>query len=404
MKRSLLCVVSVILLLALAAGCGALPEGGAPREPGETRQQTALPEPEEAADLPKGLILELERAVYDPSLTQYVYFVRNGTEETVEFGQHYAIQRKTEDGWQDLTMAENAAFWAVGYMLGAGKTMALSCSMDLYEEIPEAGEYRLIKTVGDYTLSAPFRLGDSPYTAETPYGLQPLERLPEDYGADTAADTDVVFTNDGGQNAEMAAEFLQKVFLGVPCQLRVVQDYGEGTVMVTDVVNEKNALLWRLRSGGTVTERRFSYIVSDGADLYLADGADWENTEKYNAQRLYLLPEGTAAPELLALAEEAASARLEGNVTRCRVWSADGRWSAALTEAPTEFSISYYARPEGGWGEMFDLQNWDGMETAIKTLAWQPDNTLLLTCETSAGTESELCFDPETKQLTNTDT
>lgn len=398
--KSVLSLMLVSLLLLTA--CGA--PGGEPETLREEGRQTESPLSEERETRPEGLTLELERAVYDPSLTRYVYFVRNNTEETVEFGEHYAIQRKTEDGWQDLTMVENAAFWAVGYMLAPGKTWALSCSMDLYEETPEAGEYRLVKNVGDYTLYAPFRLGDSPYTLETPYGLRPLESLPETYGADMAADTDVVFTDDGGRNLEAAEEFLQKVSWGVPCQLRVVQDYGEGAAMVTDVVYEGRFLLWRLRSGGAVTERRFSYVVSDGADLYLADGADWESTEKYGAQRLYLLPEGMAAPELLALAEEMTAARLAGNAARCRVWSADGRWDAALTENPTEFSVSYYDASEGGWGEMFDLQNWDGVETAITALVWQPDNTLLLTCGTSLGTESELCFDPETKQLTGADT
>lgn len=388
MKR----ILTVFLLLALLAGCAA---------PGEAVRGGESAEPGIADNTPAGLALELERAVYDPSLTRYVYFVRNNTEETVEFGEHYAIQRRTESGWQNLTMTENAAFWAVGYMLAPGRTMALSCSMDLYEEAPEAGEYRLVKTVGDHTLYALFRLGESPYTAETPYGLPPLERLPEDYGAATAAETDVVFTASGGRNPEAAEEFLQKVFLGVPCQLRVVQDYGEGAVMVTDTLFENGSLLWRLQSGGVVTERRFSYVVSDGADLYLADGADWESTERYNARRLYLLPEGMAASALLALAEEMTAARLEANTARCRVWSADGRWDAALTTAPTEFSVGYRDATEGSWGEVFDLQNWDGVETAITALAWQEDGTLLLTCGTSAGGESELRFDPETKRLTN---
>lgn len=48
---------------------------------------------------------------------------------------------------------------------------------------------------------------------------------------------------------------------------------------------------------------------------------------------------------------------------------------------------------------MFDLQYWDGMETAILDLSWQEDNTLLLTCQTSNGAISLLTFDPQSKQL-----
>lgn len=46
---------------------------------------------------------------------------------------------------------------------------------------------------------------------------------------------------------------------------------------------------------------------------------------------------------------------------------------------------------------MFDLQHWDGTETAILDLNWQEDNTLLLTCQTFDGGTSLLAFNPQTK-------
>ena len=74
--------------------------------------------------------------------------------------------------------------------------------------------------------------------------------MPETYGADTAAEADVVYTNGGVKNGGAVEEFLYKVGLGVPCQLRTVQDYGEGAVMVIDTVYEHEDAAGK-RCGGT---------------------------------------------------------------------------------------------------------------------------------------------------------
>ena len=49
---------------------------------------------------------------------------------------------------------------------------------------------------------------------------------------------------------------------------------------------------------------------------------------------------------------------------------------------------------------MYDLNRWDGLETAIWGLEWQEDGRLLLVCETADGGSSRLSFDPETEKLT----
>ena len=45
-----------------------------------------------------------------------------------------------------------------------------------------------------------------------------------------------------------------------------------------------------MRTGGEITEKRFSYIVTDGTDVYLSNGADWESTEQYDSEKAFLLP------------------------------------------------------------------------------------------------------------------
>lgn len=391
-------LIPMLLAMALLAGCGAvtLPsdEPVAPARP----EQAETPYQSPGA----GLSMELERETYDPSLTQYTYFIRNATEETVEFGEEYAIQRREDGVWKDLTLRKNAGLTAIGYALKPGAAQALTCSLGLYEEIPQAGSYRLVKTVGGQTLYAEFELGESAYTADTPYGFKPLEDLPETYGAAQTAESDVVFTGDGVKNDGAVEEFLYKVSLGVPCQLRVVQDYGENTPMVTDTIYENGHFLWRMRQNGDITEKRFSYIVADGQGLnryLLSNGADWENTWKYGSAWTALVPEEIGS-WLAPIVEDMTAARLADNGARFRVWSSDGVWDAALTDTPTEFSVGWRKPGEGSSGRTYDLQNWDGVETAIQGLEWREDGKLLLVCETADGGSSRLLFDPETGQLT----
>ena len=390
MKRGWAWILAACLLL---SGCGA----GQEEEPQEPEQ---VPQTEESVTAPEGLTMEMEHPVYDPSLDTYTYFICNDTDETVDFGENYTLQRRDGDDWTDLTLREDAAWVLFGYSLEPGRTMALTCIFALYEVAPQAGEYRLVKTVGDTQLTAEFALGESIYTARTPYGFGPLEELPERYGAaDAAGSGAVIFTGSGEENLQSVEECLDMVSLDVPCQLRTVQDQGEGVPMVIDVIYEGGNFLWRMRSGGTeVTERRLSYLVTDGTDLYLSDGADWETGEQYGDQRIFLVPplRGSA---WVADVETMTADRLAGNVTRYKAWSADGLWSASLEEEPTAFSAEYHGS-DGSWSRSYDLKVWDGLETEITGLSWEEDDILKINCKTTEGDTAVLTFNLQTERLT----
>lgn len=384
MKR-ILPIIFMLCLLLTACGAGE----PAPSQDavgsgtlGQLEEKAAAREP--GADV----FLEMEHKVYDPSVSSYTYFITNGTEETIEFGEPYGLQRLENGQWQDLTMKSNAGFNAIGYGLEPGGSMALTFGFGIFREKPKAGAYRLVKTIAGQTCYAEFELGESPYTAETPYGFTSLEDLPLDYGEANAAAEDVVFTRDEIRNEEAVETFLRKVGMGVPCQLRTVQDQSEAAVMVIDVIYENDHFLWRMWSSGDVTEKRYSYIVTDGVNLYLSNGADWEHTLAYDSKKAFLVPEGTLN-YLVPKAEEMTEQRLLNNTARYKAWSDDGMLAATLTEQPTEFGVS-----SAGRGELFNLQNWDGLETAIRRIAWQEDGTLLLTCDTVGGELSRLTFDP----------
>ena len=174
--------------------------------------------------------------------------------------------------------------------------------------------------------------------------------------------------------------------------------------MVIDVIHENDHFLWRMWQDGFVTEQRFSYIVTDGTEIYLSNGADWEHTLAYDSDKAFLVPEGECQ-DLIPALEQDMTARLEGNVTRYQIWSTGGVWNAGLMDAefssPTEFLVSWRKPGGGSGGTMCDLQSWDGLETAITAMEWQENGTLKLTCDTLEGGVSTLYFDPETETLKN---
>lgn len=398
-------LISILLIFLMLTGCGAQKQTPT-EEKDPPAGEMALPEStytgDDAGECDFTMITEWEE--YDPSVGAVWFILKNESGRDAETGADYLLEILGENGsWYQIPMVENAGWNAIAYVIPAGESIAMACSFSMFDyDFSGGGTYRIVKEVEGQTCTAEFRLkGGAAISAGAPYGFAPLEDLPETYGADTAAEGDVVYTNGGVKNEDAVETFLYKVGLGIPCQLRTVQDYGEGAVMVIDAIYENGHFLWRMRQGDYVAEERFSYIVTDGTDLYLSNGADWETAERYAGKELaWLVPMGTAGAAEVESVERMTADRLNANVTRYRVWSADGVWDAALTDVPTEFSISWRKSGEGSWGSMHDLNHWDGLETAIWGLEWQEDGQLLLVCETVDGGSSRLLFDPETEQLT----
>ena len=211
----------------------------------------------------------------------------------------------------------------------------------------------------------------------------------------------VVFTEAGTENLDLTEEFLDKVSLGIPCQLRTVQDYYESWPMLIDVIYENDSFLWRMRTGGEITEKRFSYVVTDGTDVYLSNGADWESTEKYDSDKAFLLPAGSGSalvPKAQALMED----QTAGNITRYRLWSPSGEWCVRRSEGDDLLDLSLvYSKPGYGSGSQgLDLGELRAGITGIRNMVWQADDTLHLTCETLGEGIQIFVYDPETEELT----
>ena len=387
MKRIWICLLALLVL----AGCG--------------EQETDAGEPPAEQETSSGsfsLELDTEWDVYDPSAEEiWCILSYEGEGDPLEFGAEYRLEVQTDSGWEQVPFVEGTGWDSVLYTLHVGESWAFPCVLSLFDYSFTDGTYRVVKEIGDQTLTAEFTLTEgAAISAETPYGFGPMEDLPEDWDtAEAAAIGAVVFTEAGVENSDAAETFLQKVSLGIPSQLRTLQNYYESWPMLIDVIYENDSFRWRMRTGGELTEKRFSYIVTDGTDVYLSNGDDWESTEQYDSDRAFLLPSGSGSA-LVPRAQELMADQTAGSTVRYRIWSADGVWDASLTETPTEFGVGWQRPGEGSSGSLYDLGNWYDEAPAITDIAWQADGTLRLTCRLEAGGVQTFDFDPETGYLT----
>lgn len=387
MRRIWICLLALLVL----AGCG--------------EQETDAGEPPAEQETSSGsfsLELDTEWDVYDPSAEEiWCILSYEGEGDPLEFGAEYRLEVQTDSGWEQVPFVEGTGWDSVLYTLHVGESWAFPCVLSLFDYSFTDGTYRVVKEIGDQTLTAEFTLTDgAAISAETPYGFGPMEDLPEDWDtAEAAASGAVVFTEAGVENSDAAATFLEKVSLGIPCQLRTLQNYYESWPMLIDVIYENDSFRWRMRTGGELTEKRFSYIVTDGTDVYLSNGADWDSTERYDSDKAFLLPSGSGG-DLVPRAQELMADQTAGSTVRHRIWSADGVWDASLTETPTEFGVGWQRPGEGSSGSLYDLGDWYDEAPAITDIAWQADGTLRLTCRLEAGGVQTFDFDPETGYLT----
>lgn len=388
MKRIWICLLALLVL----AGCG--------------EQETDAGEPPAEQETSSGsfsLELDTEWDVYDPSAEEiWCILSYEGEGDPLEFGAEYRLEVQTDSGWEQVPFVEGTGWDSVLYTLHVGESWAFPCVLSLFDYSFTDGTYRVVKEIGDQTLTAEFTLTEgAAISAETPYGFGPMEDLPEDWDtAEAAASGAVVFTEAGMENADAAETFLQKVSLGIPSQLRTLQNYYESWPMLIDVIYENDSFRWRMRTGGEITEKRFSYIVTDGTDVYLSNGADWDSTERYDSDKAFLLPSGSGG-DLVPAAQELMADQTAGSTVRYRIWSADGVWDASLTETATEFGVGWQRPGEGSSGSLYDLGDWYDEAPAITGLAWQADGTLRLTCETEGGSARIFDFDPESGNLTD---
>jgi hypothetical protein len=340
------------------------------------------------------IVVRTECDIYGSDAPWVSYTIENKTSDEFVYGVQYSVEVKLDGKWHEIPFPENTAWNDIGIMLKPNGINAHSFSFSELDYRMADGTYRLIKELGGKRYFAEFKVGPSPITAETPFGYQALEKLPEEYTAEAAEKNgDVVVTHAEVKNAGKLTDFVRKAALGIPAMVRIVQYTIEGDPIVTDIVyneNHRGYYLWRHDSSRDkfagadkgITQTIYSYLITDGGAIYLSDCAGWEATETYpDAALIQLASDGTFGDlsEAVSVVREMTAERLKWNAARCRVFSPDTRQNVML------FGGLSYGYEGITSSEMREVGDPDGIATKITGVFWLDDKTFVLTCTTKGN-------------------
>lgn len=373
MKRIWLFIGAIAAVLALAA-CSVLTPSSFGEIPlsGTVRMDTQFP-------------------VYAKDIGTIQIALYNGTEETLEFGSRWQMEVYKNGTWMRIPFRENTAFHDLLYILSPGSTHVFTVHTGSLDYTLSKGTYRIVKQMeGDFgaAYAAEFTVGESRVGGNSPYGYVPLESLPADY--DTAYEDGVIFVNSLGQKDSTVVDaFFSQYKMGMNTQLRLASYAGNGQLILEDILCEKKLGVWRIRylrdetrCGGEITEAIYSYIVSDGEEIYLSNVPEYEKSSAvpvslmqsydwigHDSVKAWLLQQNKVQEEF-------------DDPLRPVYWSPDGRKMIRLAEEPLVFGLSQLHENGGEEGHMTGISQLDGMKK-ITSVLWSPDSeTAVLVCET----------------------
>lgn len=326
-----------------------------------------------------GIMMKTVHPVYDKSCDRISFVVENNSQQTIEFGSDWWLERLSGRRWKHVNWEIPTAFTDILYFSEPGAKRYFQCSLKPFQKGLKDGRYRFIKEIEGAWYTAEFEIGDSPITAETPFGFLSLEDLPQNYSPEAAAADGVVVLREGGiVNGEiMTAFFSDWNWFGFGGQLRVMSET-EGGWVVTDLIRGGTRLTCRIadrRDGASdaVSTAYYSFFHMDNDRAYLSNRR--ELTTRDGCLPLF---GGIALPQ--PIAEHIETYRGPNNGASLIVYSPDGKIHATILEG------GGLAIGTDGWGTVC------GGEYSGKTLldlVWQDESTLLLIAD---GGEPGLYF------------
>lgn len=378
MKRIWLCLAAIAAVLTLAA-CSVLtpsPFGEIPLS-GQVQMDTQFP-------------------IYAEDIETIQVALCNGTEKTLEFGSRWQMEVHKNGTWMRIPFRENTAFHDLLYGLLPGGIHVFTVHTASLDYTLTEGTYRIVKqTEGDFgaAYSAEFTVGASRVGKNSPYGYAPLESLPQDhYGS--AYEDGVVFVNSLGQKDSTAVDaFFSQYKMGMNTQLRLAMNNGS-EIILEDILCERKLGAWRIRyrrdetrCGGEITESIYSYLVSDGEEIYLSNEPEYA---KDTAVQVPLLKDydWIGHDSVKTWLREQGKKFGDFDPLRPAFWSPDGKKLVVLHGEPLEFSLSQLHENGGEEGHMTGIAGMTGKSDMkkIRSVLWTPDSeTAVLVCETGHG-------------------
>lgn len=398
MKRWLIWAAAAALLLSALFSCG----------------KDMVPSPYAEEDFSsEGARLSIEHSQYDKSVESFNYSVENLGTEPLTFTAAYALEVRREGEWQSLPLAEGVGWNEESYTAAPGEVWENSFSFLPYDYQLTDGQYRLIKEIGGKLYRAEFTVGSGEGATDQPYGYPLLEDLPQDVEEiDCALRIDASGTVVGGDERRVT-EFLGHVSQGTADMLRMVSSDAAGQPVVYDLLFENDSFLLRRdatrSTGEEITQRRYSFLTTDGEWVYLSDCAapDSERMKGRSiaAGRYALLHRDWFGDweAVSSAVEEMTGARLAATGTLARFWSEDGTYWVDLTGEGMDYTVS--SRGYGMSRTLTECAAADDAELEIAAVRWETPTRLRLLCRTREAqeTEEEMCwyaiFDVEREQV-----
>ncbi len=329
--------------------------------------------------------------VYDRSCEYVTLVIENKSGETVEFGRPWKLEKKVLGQWSAVPF-EQIAFTSEGIVLNHGGTWAQKCSLTSFVGSVGDGEYRIVKEISGGIYYAEFEIGESVITAETPFGHEKLENLALD--PDVIPVGNAVMMEDGTlRNGEELTAFLDAWYTsGMRYQMRSAYRGDEGQVVLEDVtILADDKIMWQSDTqrapNGTITQKYYSNIVTDGERLYLSDWNEYRGDGSERVLLNFILPDDAGK----TAAEYVKSHRIRGRLLIR--WSEDGMFEADIFENGIGFT-QYYET--GGYqGRVLDisrtnLKNPDRFDYV--DLQWTKDNLLMVMVRTDSLFSSPMYY------------
>lgn len=378
------------------------------------------------------IVLRTEYPVIDRRMESIGCIISNHTGADMEFGTEYVLEVKGEDAWYQVPFPENMGWEAIAIRLPDGESYGKVINLAMMDHTFHDGEYRIVMRFTDRMVKAEFRMGESQITPETPFGFLPLQELPEDYSLEEAvANGDVVFSFQETYNLEKLLHFAENVRLGLPAMVRLVSFTVEGDPIIYDIQRNVTygGMEWYHFSGDCtrdafsapddrkIREQNYSYLVTDGRDLYLSNYAEFrEDTRGLEESRCIVFQDELQIKEeegevweqygtILAWTRETTEKRLEGNSIRRKVMSPDGSRYVCLDKDQEKGGNSFgYGSAGYADGDFRIPDSEDGQKektgsreiTAIVDFEWLNDEEVRLLCrealKTSDGGQEEQYF------------
>lgn len=352
------------------------------------------------------IVFTTEYPVYSKDITRITCFLKNNTKNELIYGEEYVIEKLIDREWYKIPFPDNAIWHSIAIILSPESTKTEYISLTFPDYTFTDGSYRVVKQVGDHYYAAAFELGSSGITADTPYGFQKLEQVPKDYTKEDAVrDGVVVVSHNSIENGGKIVEFIDHVRNNTASMLRVMQFTDEGDPIIKDIiytVEQDNYFIVKtdntrdnFGSSNGIIETIYSYIVTDGYQVFLSNYAGWVDSK----DNIPLIASGEVSKwkDIVPMVDKITEDRLYSNGTTYKLFQNDASKSLILTENPLEFGYN----SNDSISEIRVIENSMNIATKITEALWADNHTILIVCGTDTVLKYYEFFDIQSRSVSS---